>query len=128
MALVTGWLDSTISLIRQALSQAPPSRSSFRKLAMAEPCNDVPGWYLVQRRLSANELEFISEGNLAHGSGGHAVAFDVLEVTPMVSKSACGSPGTRHARGSNYVSGIRVLGRFWKAWPEDWRRREQIRC
>lgn len=82
MALAAGWLDSTILLIKRALSQAPPSRSSFRKLAMAEPCNDAPGWYLVQRRLSANELEFISEGNLAYGSGGHAVAFDVLEVAP----------------------------------------------
>jgi hypothetical protein len=80
--LATGWLDSTILLIKRALSQAPPSRSSFRKLAMAEPCNDAPGWYLVQRRLSANELEFIPEGNLAHGSGGHAVAFDILEVAP----------------------------------------------
>jgi hypothetical protein len=82
VALATGWLDSTIMLIKRALSQAPPSRSSFRKLATAEPCNDAPGWYLVQRRLSANELEFISEGNLASGSGGHAVAFDVLEVAP----------------------------------------------
>jgi hypothetical protein len=47
---------------------------------MVEPWRDEPGWYLVQSRLSAGELEFISEGNLAYGSGDHAVTFDVLEV------------------------------------------------
>jgi hypothetical protein len=47
---------------------------------MVEPWRDEPGWYLVQSRLSAGDLEFISEGNLAYGSGDHAVTFDVLEV------------------------------------------------
>ena len=45
-----------------------------------EPAHDEAGWYEVQGRLSASELEFISEGNLTYGSGEHALAFDVLEV------------------------------------------------
>jgi len=74
------WLDSTIALIRQAWSQARQSRSSSQEIAVVEPCYDEPGWYRVQRRLSGNELEFISEGNLAYGSGDRALEFDVLEV------------------------------------------------
>jgi hypothetical protein len=89
VALATGWLDSAILLIKRALSQAPPSRSSFRKLATAEPCNDAPGWYLVQRRLSANELEFISEGNLAYGSGGHAAQAELLLREQQALSLAC---------------------------------------
>jgi hypothetical protein len=79
VALTAGWLDSTLSLIRQAWSQARQSPSS-RKIAMVEPWRDEPGWYLVQSRLSAGDLEFITEGNLAYGSGDHTVTFDVLEV------------------------------------------------
>ncbi len=45
-----------------------------------EPQLDAPGWYLVHGRLSASQLEYIAEGNLTHGSGDHAIAFDVLEV------------------------------------------------
>jgi hypothetical protein len=80
VALEAGWLESTLSLLRRAWSEAPPS-SSFRRVATVEPANDETGWYEVQGRLSASELEFISEGNLTYGSGEHALAFDVLEVT-----------------------------------------------
>jgi hypothetical protein len=79
VALTAGWLDSTLSLIRQAWSQARQSPSS-RKIAMVTPWRDELGWYLVQGRPSTGDLEFISEGNLAYGSGDHMVTFDVLEV------------------------------------------------
>jgi hypothetical protein len=80
VALEAGWLESTLSLLRRAWSEAPPSSSSLRRVATAEPAHDDAGWYEVKGRLSASELEFISEGNLTYGSGEHALAFDVLEV------------------------------------------------
>jgi hypothetical protein len=80
VALEAGWLESTLSLLRRAWSEASPSSSPFRRVATAEPAHDDAGWYEVKGRLSASELEFISEGNLTYGSGEHALAFDVLEV------------------------------------------------
>lgn len=80
MALVAGWLESALPLIRQAWSQARESRSSSRRIGVVEPQLDAPGWYLVHGKLSASQLEYIAEGNLTHGSGDHAIAFDVLEV------------------------------------------------
>lgn len=80
MALAEEWLEGAISLLRKAWTEAPEQSSSFRRAASVEPVPDEAGWYEVQGRLSASDLDSISEGNLTYGSGDQALAFDILEV------------------------------------------------
>lgn len=77
----TGWLGSTIALVRQAWSQAPEPRSATRKITTVEPAGGgAPGWFRVMDRLTPNQLEYICDGQLVHGDGPRALMFDVLEV------------------------------------------------
>jgi hypothetical protein len=81
VALTAGLLDTAISLIEQALSDTTlRQQRSSRRIATVEPCDGTDGWYLVQGELSAADLEYISEGSLAHGTGDRALTFDVLQV------------------------------------------------
>jgi hypothetical protein len=81
VATTAGSLDTTISLIKQALSDGALRRQrSSRRIATVEPSDGTDGWYQVQSDLSAAELDYISEGSLSYGSGERALTFDVLQV------------------------------------------------
>src|SRR5262245_6020586 len=80
VALTESWLDSTISLVRQAWSQTSKPTDPYHQLATVGPCGDAPDWYAVQGRPTPGQRDFITEGNLTYDSGGQTIAFDVLEV------------------------------------------------
>lgn len=77
----TDGVEQMVAAVRAAHAQTPEPRSATRRVGMVEPAgDDERGWYRVVGRVSPSDLEYLGEGQLAHGSGPGAVTYDVVEV------------------------------------------------